>query len=557
MFNYFLFRRSIADIEQCRKQKCVNLDGFQSLAIAVEVGQVDNVTEIEGLYRPHEGNQPVWFDFAKAVFDVSALDLKTRSHSLIVLFQVMMPVKGKKDQLEPRLFAVTMGRGWQAIDTTTVEPDFGKIAALNWMEAEKIMLLKSRSGGKGSILREEVRFDPGDPGQIRAVSRTAAIPQVGGKVARGGKELDVRGGRAMRFPGDFDFEGVIKSCRLIYEKYLDVESRPPEFSQFTNVQVVDNDDVSRGLWEAFHKDLLGTGALDASVCLPDGDGIEPTKLQIMHDGKPLDTAFPPTLDSLRALVKSHASTLDKFREIKLRVTEPTGKPDKFGQPTDEVVAQWPLARLFTHIRSGANNIRYILDDGTWHSTSADLLTQVEDYVKSIAVLPEGFLPTYTLDHKKEGEYNAACCTKANGFVNLDLEKCRQKIGRSDVEVADIYTPCHKLIHVKRDTEFEKVNYVCGQAIQSARCLAGHDKFLDFLKESLPADTIKFERHERQNWTFVVALVADKNRTLPAGLSFRSKLALEEFAREVRALGFGVAFCHVKTTKRTKTKVSKK
>lgn len=555
MFNYFLFKRSIKDVAQVRKQG-LSLQGYQELKVTAPLAEQDDIIALQGQYKPHVGTNPAWADFAKAVFDVADLDLKTRAHSLIVIVQGNVPVKGKKGEVEPRIFAVTMGRGWQAVETTAVEPDFGKVAALNWMEAEKIMLLRSRSGGKGSIVREEIRHDPGDPGQIRAVSRTAAIPQVGGKVKHGDKEIDVRGGRAMRFPAEFDVDGVYKSCKLLYEKYLAVESRPPEFSQFTNVQIVDSDELNRELWEAFHKELLGTGSLDASVCLPDGDGIEPTKLQIMHNGKPLDTAFPPTLDSLRALVKVHAIDLNDFLKIKLRVTEPTGPPDKFGQPSDEVVAQWQLSRLFTHVRHGANDIRYILDDGTWNSTSADLLTQVDDYVKSIPVLSDDFLPPYSLDHEREADYNASCCTKENGWSNLDLAKCRQTIGRSDVEVADIYTTCHKLIHVKRDTEFEKVNYVCGQAIQSARCLAGHEKFLDFLKQSLPPNAITFERHEKQNWTFVVALVADKNRTLPAGLSFRAKLALEEFAREVRGIGFGVAFCHVKTTKRTKKKGGK-
>lgn len=556
MFNYFLFKRSIKNIEQCRKQKCVNFEGYQTLTLVNGVVDLDGFIEAEGSYKLHEGSQPVWFDFAKSVFDVSSLDLKTRAHSLIVIFQAGMPIKGKKGQAEPRLFAVTMGRGWQAIDTATVEPDFGKVAALNWMEAEKIMLLRSRSGGKGSIVREEVRFDPGDPGQIRAVSRTASIPQVGGKVKHGDKEIDVKGGRAMRFPAAFDFEGVIKSCRLIYEKYLDVEARPTEFSQFTNVMVVDSDDQIRKLWNEFHQDLLGTGDLDASICLPDGNGIEPTKLQIMHERKPLDMGFPPTVELLRGVVRDHAPTLDKFLEVKLRVTEPTGKPDKYGQPTDEVVAEWPLARLFSHVRSDGDT-RFILDDGTWHSTSASLLTQVEDYVKSIKVLPDGFLPEYSLDHSRESEYNSDCCKAGSGRTNLDLAKCRQKIGRSDVEFADIYTSSHELLHVKRDTDFERVNTVCGQAVQAARCLAGHDACLDFLKESLPPNTISFERHERQNWTFVVALVADKNRTLPEGLSFRAKLALEDFAREVRALGFSVAFYHVKTTKPTKPKGAKK
>src|SRR5579862_892401 len=163
-FTYFLFKQDLKTPSAVCSANQLGAD-FEEIRPKPDPISGKVATQVRAFLGVHDGNKPDWNSFADTQFALPAkYDPTNRAHSLVIFLQTA-----------GRMFAITAGRGWMRIDKDIIELAFGRTILLNWMEAEQIMMLRSRSTGKGAKQREEIRFAKGSPRELSLSDRVAVL----------------------------------------------------------------------------------------------------------------------------------------------------------------------------------------------------------------------------------------------------------------------------------------------------------------------------------------------------------------------------------------------
>jgi len=190
--------------------------------------------------------------------------------------------------------------------------------------------------------------------------------------------------------------------------------------------------------------------------------------------------------------------------------------------------------------------QYVLSSGRWYRVSKQLADEVaEFFIKS----PRHSMPP-AQNGDNETDYNKRLHSIKTEWICFDTHEIRPTGASSAVEPCDFWAPPGHFIHIKNETSSSKLSHLFNQGVVSARVFKTDDGFRDRLKEKardlagrkiaagLPSGTTRIDSSQ---YTIVFAVMREPSSNPHPMLPFFSLVTFRQAAKEVEALGYKYAF----------------
>src|SRR5258708_21447757 len=456
---------------------------------------------------------------------------------------------------ENQSFAFTFGgTGRFLLKQEAWERGYGLLAALN------LIYPRSGAGGTGRLVAVDAKRRAGDVIRSRRQASRALIfeafevdkirDMVGGAT---GKPEDASWGRritgadALHFEAERDFTSLGKLCRDLAAAH-------------------DRDDYrDRFAW------LDAIRPIHDPATLADLDGHMLERLR-SGDITDLDLTPPEIIDwSAVAGFRYHFDAYKKFNRPELRLQDYLrglwGAEDdpsivdvdylrrryvRAINAANREIYKWSIWRCLSGEFAIGDTI-YVIDEGEIFAVASDFLEDLEKFISGIPVLTDVAWPKAT-PSTDEADFNKAATTSLSPAILMDKQTIRCRTQTTPIEVCDVLTANHRLVHVKRHLGSRDLSHLFSQGFVSARLLQedlvfrnatsqkitelGGDVSFAFFDVS-PLPTSEFE-------IVYVILARWRGRTFAKALPFFSKVNLERTVRELINRGFKVALSQVDT-----------
>ncbi len=479
------------------------------------------------LQREHR-TAPKWLSFFEAYLDVDDFNsLRNVHNSLLLLLKI-----------EGRVFAISQGYGFVAINRERMEQGFGLRTTLNAIDPEKIKCCDVRNidivtRQKRTMVNHESEladFDI-DVGQdlVRFIRGQPQDREVG-KMLQGSDSLS--------WSGDFQFVELGEKCRQLLDIYSQ-DRYKESFGFIDQLREVRTPELTATLEERLREALVG-GASDKLVLaypeLTRWDAVESFKVHQGHQ-----KCFVEEIDIQAIYEFADECSVELTDPKKVKIVPLDGDDKPLG----------PAQTLYDYVvfETEHEGKTYILTLGKWYEVSTDYLQEVNDSIRAIPAPQELDLPDI-FDGEREGTYNRRCAENNADLMLLD-KKLITVESYSRVEVCDLLSRTGQFIHVKRQSSSATLSHLFAQGSVSFILLANYDgyrtKLLDQVEKQdlnweLPFDASDAGDHKAS--TCVYAITTKSPGSLCDAIPFFSKVNLRAHKDMIEAMGFKVAVCTI-------------
>ncbi|MFC4002998.1 DUF6119 family protein [Prauserella oleivorans] len=478
-----------------------------------------------------------WVNYVRPIFaDVEAeseIRISSKSSGAVLLVHV-----------HERVFAITFGTGFHALDLGTVELDFGLRVAANCVDPDKITMADARGLGKGRRNATSRLPVPNEVFALGLLTDEEWIRKFGGDVKLTGFAKSARGADSLQLSiDDFDLTKLGPKLRQVLDLYQSTGYREhfPFLDYFRR-------ETDKALIE--HLDRLAGEA----VCWRDRDvGFAmPDEFDLLADAYRLSRRREQAwLTELRT-----EDVYDAIEQVKGWNKPLTSvKVEPFDRSEHVVGDRKPLrsyAVVSVPYQVGDETRHYTLTAGAWFRIDQEYVELVDRYLRDFVDLwPEDQrLPAWDDSYLKahvEGRYGEErynrWVARERRYVLLDRDLYRGRAGER-VEICDLLTKDKQLICVKRMDGSDKMSHLFQQGSVSARMLMTNqtyrDKLMDRLRQLDPTATFG----EASQWTVVFAIATSKPGDLKDIMYFFSRAALKMHAEAIKSCGFKVSLAKI-------------
>jgi uncharacterized protein (TIGR04141 family) len=429
-----------------------------------------------------------------------------------------------------RVFAVTAGYGFTAINRGKLEMGFGLKATLNEIDPHKIKNVDARkidttTRQKRVLLNHnsplhDFEFDI-DEDLLSLIAGEPRDEELAKKLS---------GADSLVFTGDLSFQDIGQKCEALLEAFQKEEYRA-QFGFIDHLRVVKDPDLQQVL-EALLIAALGERRHDRLLlAYPEIDTwsqIERFKLiYARHTTEVEEVDLASVYEFLDAEgfvgVDPH-----KFSIIGL---------DHNGNAVTKKHSLYEYAVMEVE-REGQ---RYLLSLRRWFCLAADYVEEVEQAVAAIQEIDDPFYLPPMSKGQREDEYNEAA-GESEYLICLDKTVFNGLPGYSKVEVCDLLSGQSEFICVKKYNASSTLSHLFAQGYVSATLLFDHPQYRQFVVQHCPEGWhLAFgEDHlEREGVTYVFAIASDAEGSLAESLPFFSKVNLRNATKDIQRIGFGV------------------
>ena len=507
----YLFREEVEKFDDAMKKELLNrkyercgVSGFPFEAIAYV------------LYPKSTGMR--WAGFFADTVDYDSNKMRNSRCGLVFL-----------TKYKNRIFAITAGMGFSAINRDKIEYDFGLKVALNELDYDKILGVDSRSCELNAVQKREVSSVEGRFEEFAFDSYTDMLSRVLGKAEASALARTVVGSDALIINDKMEMRDVPGKIKKSYKLYSS-EKYKKRYAFIDNVRLVKSKakrdvltekmvdsirnykeskvvlvapdidiavnaaayKVSRGKECFIFSDIKGDGALDYVVSLLDG-------------GAGLDSCFIDALDA-------DGETVAGKRRIKDYVS--------------------------CEVEEGGDY--FLFADKRWYRVNSDFAVDIDGEIGAINVL-KNYMPDVKVFGDRtevEGEYNKRAAKLIDGILfDKDLYYADKSGG--SIEMCDIFGSDGKIIHVKKYGSSSVLSHLFNQGYVSAETLrrnrSSGEWFIGKIKEKggcVPDGGFG----ESSNIKIVYAIVGARKGATLKTLPFFSKVSLKSFYDRLRVMG---------------------
>jgi len=476
------------------------------------------------LYARREAlKPPSWFKYFDPPTDLSGLKLRTGGSAAVLVAH-----------RHKVLYAITFGYGRLLLNEEAIEPRFGLRTTLNAVDPTKIRSIDhKRLEAVSRHTREQLSkaskiYDFGLDVERDLLSAATGVPTdpSNGLLLAGRDQLTAIGDIPLK---------ALPSYLDQYEALSNAKTYESSFPWVDNIAEV-TDPSARAMLDEKLSALLQSGAIDGLWLAPPeiidwpdnaGFGYKP------HDKGPAraDLELTEYLALAQAKGPITSQRLREDRVVAYHADESTGP-------------SWAIHRCVVgEVSSGADT--YVLNEGKWYRVRSSFLDTVNSFVESMQALS---IPLPAYGHASEGAYNAAAANTSKGTLATMDKVWPKGTPYGQVEVCDLYSKQHHLIHVKRYRDSSgPLSHLFNQGAVSAQLLAHDPQFRKAFYEQVPTD---FRRTDplaplgSQELEVAFAIVVKKGR--PLRLPFFSRVTLRNAVRLVTGLGFRASLSYVGT-----------
>ncbi len=480
--------------------------------------------ECEAYVQLAKASNPSWVENASNYFDIETEKVKNISNSFVFF------VKASE-----RLFALTYGYGYAALDKKKIEHNFGLRVVLNEVDPAALRSVVSRNIDTSTTQTQvatsrnseiyDFKFQL-ESDMLRMVSGLPLNEELGSRMA---------GADSLTIQSRVDFKVVGQLCTKYLESFHK-DSYKKHFSFIDQRKEVKDPSLILELNKLFdiaYKNKDTTAVFFANPELRDVEDIDYYELACGKEKLRLES-----IDNNEVFSKIEESNLNSVLAKEIMISTYT--------QNDERITPKTTLYEYAIFEADYENRKYILILGSWFEIDKDFYEEVNNFVKRIEDFTDSnFLPPIN-EGENEKDYNERVAL-SNNYLVLD-RKNFPVIGHEKVEVADLLTPGLEFICVKRETQSSTLSHLFKQGTVSARMHGREPKYRKFIVDQISkaGSTIGYtEDTENREIRFVYAISTSKKGLIGEVIPFFSKVNLMESVKIMRELGCQVAVAKIK------------
>ncbi|HWM92271.1 MAG TPA: DUF6119 family protein [Thermoanaerobaculia bacterium] len=484
--------------------------------------------EARGYLLRNKRTVPPWLSFFREHCDFrNAEEIFNQSNSFVFVLRI-----------DQRLFVLTHGQGYLALNPSLTVPGFGLRIALNAVDPQKVRSTESRNLRETATLKQLVLSRPSSLDQFEVSFNRELLYRLEGGLGRPEIGTRIRGSASCGVATRVTFEQLGDWCRGLLK--VQAEKTPPSMERadwlrrVTDPKLVEH--LDRLLDDALQAPAGEAEALHLSPAnIREYNQVEKYRLRNAHG----DIIEIDDLDI--ALVLSHLDELISVDEAPTAISLIGVNAEG-----EEVIAQsLGSAVVFETTYEGD---RYLHTPEGWVYINPSLVNWVNQQLSILASPPEDYrLPDWPED-ADEGKYNSEVAVK-DSLTYFCLDKKLVTVeGRSRIEVCDLITRTGDLIHVKEFTHSSQaISHLVAQAEGSSALLLNDRRYREGIHKQLTGDwkkLIHLDRTSPRDHQVVLGIGAPRARRIPDSLPFLSKQSLLRAIESLSIQGFRTFVCHI-------------
>lgn len=491
-------------------------------------------------YIYQSSNIPKWHKFIKDSFPIG--DMNSENFSCVILLRAM-----------ERIFALTFGYGYAALDEAKIETAFGLKTVLNMAQSGKLKRVQGKSLDSApsiiylqspkplSIAEQSINV------YTNFITEVSAFP------------IDPFWGREI--VGTDCFKTTIRNasvyelsdyCEKLFDLYM-MDEYKKNHSYIDYIQPVKHEkavlaDLFSQLQSAFEKKDESIG-----IFYPDFLQEEPSSYKLSFENKTkselikecnelnIDDIFN-YYTSIKHFCEENDANTD-FDSLLSRI-----KLCPFDEDNNPLDKRRKIADYLNY-ECTCQSIKYVFSSGKWYSVEADYYESIQRQIKSIPdITGQVQLPDYVKRSEKygEGDYNKEVA-RDHHMVLFDQKNYSvpdQPFQR--IEVCDLYTKNNDFICVKKMASSAALSHLFAQMSVSAELLQRDIEYRRYTQNKIMIDKgwkVNFDNGVK-DIKFILAVITDKPGCLHNSMFMMSKINLINHVQRVQALGGKVALCKI-------------
>ncbi|MFE9577575.1 DUF6119 family protein [Nocardia sp. NPDC006044] len=448
-----------------------------------------------------------------------------------------------------RLFAITFGYGFQAIDKSLIEHDFGLKVAANSIDPDRVNLADTRGLGRGRRNATSRLPTPNEVFALGLLTDEEWIRRFGGEVKIPGFAKTVSGSDALQLNVDsFDFTALSDKLGRVLELYRsdDYTSIFPFLDYFR--RETDKEKIAE--LDTLIGEAIRDRDCEVGFALPDDADVAADLFRVSRR-RAGEIVTELLAEDVYSAIDDVDGWADPLNAVKVQAFDSGGEPINEREPLRNYVVG--------SVRSNLNGRPqdYALTAGTWIRINNDYVELVNRYMRDSIVDMTRDLDLPTWDDQLlleenipgnygEERYNNWLGQELPDAIVLDRQLYRDRPGVK-IEVCDVLTRDKKLLCVKRMDGSDKMSHLFQQGSLSARMLLDDNDYRERVMNDLRRLDPSAEFGSASEWTVVYAIATSKEGDLGDIMYFFSRAALKMHGEAVGGRGFKVAIAKVRHT----------
>lgn len=517
----YLIRDSVVDFESVIPARLrEGISAYVPLEHSRELG-----FPCQAYVQANKPSPPKWTPWLASAFDVNVLDLQNQSNSFVLLLKA-----------GGRIFAVSFGYGFNAVDRSLVEADFGLKVTLNEVNPKELDTLDTRTIDRVTRQRR-THLNVGQPVDEFDISVDVDwIRSVSGKPVTTALAKKLAGSDSLKITWEATIEKLGEHC----EKLLEIYRKDTYRSSF-----------------GFIDHLRPIKSSDPAIPVLE-DKLQ--KLLQSRDDTMIAVAYPEIPDErIEEWVLRHGRARASCQELDIRevyrffdenrdVSVDAHKVRVLGIDAEEgALTQKATLHRYLVAQVEHDGATYILSLDQWFKTDTDYVKRIRERVREITSASASLQASLALPkwmrNQKEDAYNKM----AGGLKNwLILDRDIFTVGDryAKIEVCDLLTPDREFIHVKDMKDSATLSHLFAQGCVSA-------ELLKLVPDHESGVKGRFEDHygvgkydAATSPRVVYGIATPKPGDLADSLFFFSVVNLLQHVDRIRLAGFNVALCRI-------------
>ena len=516
----YLLRESVTELDKAIPERYTNGGGY------VEIKPTADLPfPCRAWLQRNKAKPPRWREWLSTSFDLAEDDLVNQSNSFVLVLKA-----------GERVFAVTFGYGFNAIDRTLVEPDFGLKVTLNVVDPQALDTLDTRTLDRVTK-QTRIHLNVGRPVEEFGIEPDLDwLRSVRGRANSEGIAGRVQGSDSVRINWNGGLDSLGDCCKTLLDLYQS-EDYKKHFGFVDHLRPLSSADPRREtLNEKVLELLKGRDSDRLTVAHPEvpSPDVEIFKIQCGHTR--LEDIDELDLDTVFAFLDEYKERNGEFPDLyKTWVIALDGQ----GEPRSHKTALWKY--LVAHVEHEDHT--YVLSLGQWFRTDKDYLDRLRKTVAEIEDVTEDFgIPPWPKG-TAEPDFNSQLAEKFDWLL-LDRRMFTFGGPGEKIECADFLTQSQDFIHVKSMTSSATLSHLFAQGTVSARLFRTVAKYRDTVKRAFQ-DKYDGDFNENSSLRVVYAIGTNKDRPLAQSLFFFSLVNLVQHKEMLDAMGFQVALCRIR------------
>jgi uncharacterized protein (TIGR04141 family) len=517
---FYLFDKSVTDYNDAISRK--KLDGTDSFR---QITLSDSVPfEARAYFQRNKASKPRWLNFISPYCNLVNED---QILNTVNSFLMLIKVKG-------RIFTLTTGFGFTAINRERLERDFGLKFTLNAIDPEKIKNIDVRNidlvtrqrrtflNHDSPVAEFELNLDED------MVSLMGGIPK---KESGVGKRIF--GSDSLSLTADVKFVDLASKCEQLL-KWFSKRTYKKSFDFIDQVKPVKDKALIDALEGRLKTAVKSRSTDKITLAYPELEWEKVEKFKISYSHNKIEVE-EVSVKAIYDFLDEHS--IDEPELDKLRIVGLDGADNAITRASD--------FHDYVVFETSYNSATYILSLNRWFKVEKNYLKQVQATVDAITDISyRGFLLPIQ-QGEGEGPYNERVAAAQPGYVCLDRKNFIVPDGRSRIEVCDLFTPNRDMICVKKETKSATLSHLFSQGSVSATLFNDYREYREYLHNQLPnPKPFDVATADNRDFRIVYAITTDSNKRLSEALPFFSKVNLRNHRKTIERLGFKLALCKI-------------